>query len=166
MIALGLLASIIVPLVDLGEGPQSHTAYIEPMWIVFGFLLPIVLSPARSFDHGRYSSILPYEVGDERVAVGVRPVRRGGPPATRLVELPAAVAHRHLRFAADIAEASGPWREVATLEVGEPLPADEAESLRFDPVRTGGGIRPVGVLQSVRRLAYRGSRATRPTPAD
>jgi hypothetical protein len=125
-----------------------------------------VLSPACSFDHGRYSSILPYEVGNERVVFGARPVRRGGPPATRLAELAAAVADGHLRFALDIAEASGPWREVASVEVGEPLPADEAESLRFTPVHTGGGIRPVGVLQSVRRLAYRSSQATRPTPAD
>lgn len=46
---------------------------------------------------------------------------------------------------------------MATLEVGARLPDEEAERLAFTPWHTGGGIRPAGPFQRIRRPAYRGS---------
>jgi len=70
-----------------------------------------------------------------------------------------------LRFAVEVAAATGPWEPVGTLSVEGPLPDERAESLRFNPGNTGGRLHPVGVLQTIRRRAYRGSQAARPTPS-
>jgi hypothetical protein len=41
---------------------------------------------------------------------------------------------------------SGPSQPLATLTVGQPLPAEQTEVLRFNPWTTGPGIRPSGCL--------------------
>jgi hypothetical protein len=120
------------------------------------------LTPARSFDFERWSTVLPYRVGGRRVLFGARAERRGGSPADRLDDLPAALESGDLRFVLEIADVRGPWTELGRLEVGNRLSAADAETLRFNPAHTGGGIEPIGLLQTVRRLAYRGSQATRP----
>jgi hypothetical protein len=145
------------------HGPDAH----QDLLLVTSGDRPVLrhlLTPARSYDHGRWSTLLPYEVGGRRVVFGARPLRRAGPRTTRLADLPPALAAGDLRFELGAAEARGPWREVGVLELGAPLTEREAQSLRFTPANTGGGIQPVGVLQATRRLAYRGSQATRPTP--
>ena len=121
-------------------------------------------APVRSFDAGRWSSVLPYRVGGRTVLFGARPVRTAGGPTTRLRQLREELASARLRFALDVAEVTGPWQRFATLEIGAELPPRRSEGLRFNPANTGGGIQPVGVLQTLRRLAYRGSQAGRPTP--
>lgn len=47
----------------------------------------------------------------------------------------------------------GPFDRVATLQIQEPL-ADTLESLRFNPFHCGGGLRPSGLLNRMRRTAY------------
>ncbi len=55
-------------------------------------------------------------------------------------------------------------RHLARLELGRPLPAHVGEDLRFDPWHAGPGLRPVGVLNRVRRPAYRASQQGRGAP--
>ena len=116
-------------------------------------------APAQSFDHPRYSSVLPYRVGSRTVLFGARPLRTAGGPTTLLGELPEEVASGRLRFALEVAEVTGPWQQVGVLTLGEPLDPVGDERLRFNPANSGGGIEPAGVLQGLRRLAYLGSQA-------
>jgi hypothetical protein len=116
-------------------------------------------APARSFDHPRFSSVLPYRVGGRSVLFSARPLRTAGGPTTLLEELPEEVASGRLRYALDVADVTGPWRQVGVLTLGEPLAPVGDERLRFNTANSGGGIEPVGVLQGLRRLAYRGSQA-------
>jgi hypothetical protein len=124
------------------------------------------LVPARSFGHDRWSSILAYEVGDvrRRVVFGARPRSAALDRVARLDDLRRVVATGGVRFALEVASPAGRWDEIGVLRLGELLDDAEAEGLRFNPANTGGGIQPVGVLQAVRRLAYRGSQRGRPAP--
>ena len=127
-------------------GPGAHqdllmtTAGSRPV-------LRSVLSVARRPDRGHYSSVLPYRIGDGRVYVGARPLAPGRSGA---------------RFALEVAPPLGNWDEVGVLELGARWAIEEADALRFNPLFTGGGIEPVGVLQTLRRRAYAGSQAARP----
>lgn len=121
------------------------------------------LVPVRGFDHRRFSTLLPYEVGGRRVVFGARVLGEGGPVPLRLEDLRDRAARTGLRFALELAEASGEWEPIGTIDMGAALPDADGDALRFDPATTGGGIEPVGVVQTVRRLAYRASQAARPT---
>ena len=123
------------------------------------------LVPARTFGHERWSTLLPYDVGGRRVVFGARPLSPALEGARRLEDLRQLADRRGpVRFALELAEPRGPWEEVGILTVGRPRSDDEGERLRFNPANSGGGIRPVGVLQTVRRRAYLGSQEGRPTP--
>ncbi|CAA9289741.1 MAG: 3',5'-cyclic-nucleotide phosphodiesterase [uncultured Corynebacteriales bacterium] len=126
-----------------------------------GPLVRQVFLPARGFGTGRYSSVLPYRVGAARVLFGARPV---GPGDLRtFAELDRAAAAGALRFRLEVARPGGRWRPVGTITVGERLPAEVAEELRFNVnEHTGGGIAPVGALQELRRQSYRLSQRHRP----
>lgn len=124
------------------------------------------LVPGRSFGHGRWSSLLPYEIaGRRRVVFGARPATPALDRARRLDDLRGIVADgAAVRFVLEVAETSGGWDEVGTLTIARVLTEDENEALRFNPANTGGGIAPIGVLQTVRRRAYLGSQRGRPAP--
>jgi hypothetical protein len=112
-----------------------------------GPVLRSVLGLARSPDRGHYSSVLPYLIGDAHAYVGARPLVPGS-------------AGR--RFSLEVAPPLGNWEEVAVLELGRPWDDAASDALRFNPFFTGGGIEPVGALQTLRRRAYAGSQAARP----
>ena len=121
------------------------------------------LTPARSFGHARWSTILPYEIdGRRRVVFGATPRSAALSGARRLDDLRRLVAGGGVRFALEVAEPAGPWDEVGVLTIGDELGADATEGLRFNPANTGDRIQPVGVVQTIRRLAYRGSQEGRP----
>lgn len=119
------------------------------------------LLPVRSFDHVRYSTLVPYRVGGRTVLFGARRLDDDAPPATQVSHLRDGVPPP--RFALELAEPRGGWEPIGVLELGERLSPDESTALRFDPSHSGGGIEPIGVVQAVRRLAYRSSQAARPT---
>ena len=129
-------------LVTSGSGPVSRHALV----------------PARRFDHPQWSTLLPYRLGGRTVLFGARPldVPAG---ADRLEDLDA----ESMRFGVDVAPIRAPWERVGVLHLGERLSDAEAEALRFDPSNSGGGIEPAGVVQAIRRLAYRASQRARPT---
>ena len=123
------------------------------------------LLPARTVGHERWSTLLPYEVGGRRVVFGARPLSPALDGARHLEDLrQLAGGGDPLRFALEMAEPGGPWDGIGTVTVGEERPEEEGERLRFNPANTGGGIQPVGLLQTIRRRAYRGSQKGRPTP--
>ena len=144
------------------HGPGEH----QDLLLVSAGDRPVLrhaLVPVRGFDHHRFSTLLPYEVGGRNVVFGARVLGEGGPVPLQLEDLRDRAARTGLRFALELAEASGEWEPIGTVDVGAPLPDADGDALRYDPSNTGGGIQPVGVIQTVRRLAYRASQAARPT---
>ena len=131
-------------------------------------LLRRLLFPARSFVRGAFSTALPYDLGGERVVVLLvpAPTGRGRSPGGvdrsggAMAELRAAAA-AGLGFELRTAGTLGPSQRLATLTVGQPLPAEQTQALRFNPWTTGPGIRPSGWLNLLRDAAYRASQRGR-----
>ncbi len=144
------------------HGPGDH----QDLLLVSAGDRPVLrhaLVPVRSFDHGRYSSLVPYEVGGRKVVFGARRLGAIGAEPLQLDDLRQRAAGDGIRFALELAEPSGDWEAIGVIELGAPWSQQDGDALRFDPANTGGGIEPVGLVQTVRRLAYRASQAARPT---
>lgn len=122
------------------------------------------LLPARGYADRHYSSLLPYRIGTRTLLVGARPILTSGTSPRTFDDLAAALADARLRFVLEVAEPSGDWRTVGTLEFGRRLSQQEAESLQFNVFNAGAGIEPIGLLNTLRRKAYAASQATRPKP--
>jgi hypothetical protein len=60
-----------------------------------------------------------------------------------------------------LASAHGEWQPVATLTVGDEVPAPRGRQLRFNVANSGGGITPTGFVQGLRMRAYPASRVGR-----
>ncbi|OLF16296.1 catalase family protein [Actinophytocola xanthii] len=122
-----------------------------------------LLVPRRNFATATFGSLLPYRVGDSTCVLAA--VGRGPHPGlpARMATLPGAVAARPLTMEVLLAPVTGPWRQVALLELGEP----SREDPRFDVVgNTVRGIAPAGWLNRLRDPIYRGSRRGAPHPAN
>ena len=144
------------------HGPGEH----QDLLLVSSGDRPVArhtLLPVRSFGHDRYSSVVPYEVGGRKVVFGARRLGTDGGEPLQLDALRERAAGGGLRFALELAEPSGDWEPIGVIELGDAWSDDDSDALRFDPANTGGGIAPVGLVQTVRRLAYRASQAARPT---
>lgn len=98
-----------------------------------------------------YCSLTAYELGGRRVLLGLFP-DADAPRTASLEQLAGRGDGARLRLAVSGRRS---WRTVAVLELGHPVP--DGRSVRFSPDNTGGGIRPVGWLQDLRRDAYRAS---------
>lgn len=123
-----------------------------------------LILPARDGFFGQsYSSVLPYRVGGRLVLIGATPAaaeRRAD--LTDLAELEELAALGEAAWDIVLAAPGGRWEEpIGRLRLTARLPDRVAEELTFNPWRTGGGIRPAGVLQALRRTAYRGSQRGR-----
>ena len=114
---------------------DAHGAGRHQDWLVDTALSAPILRrlplPVRT--PGLYSSLLSYELGGRRSLLGARWV--GDEELALLVATP-----------------HGPWEEVGVVTVGDVV--EDGRRVRFDPWTTGGGIRPVGLIQELRRGAY------------
>jgi hypothetical protein len=130
-----------------------------------------VFVPATDVQQRPYTSSLPYRAGDERFLVGLLPHPSSPRPSgdDELERLGIAARTRRLRFRLAVAPLMGRFRQVGELWIGERLPA-ELDALRFNPINSGGGLEPAGVLNGARDRAYRLSQAawgrTRPGGAE
>ena len=109
-------------------------------------LLRHALVPTFGFD-GHFSSIVPFRAGKDVVLVGARVVDE--------------IGERPSEFEVVVAEPFGPWLPVGRLLLGRRLADDVAEGLRYSPWHAGGGLEPLGLLNRLRRSAYRSSQAAR-----
>jgi hypothetical protein len=114
-----------------------------------------VFLPARDLQQRPYSSSLPYRAGAQRFIVGALPHPDSPRPAgaNELERVRIAAASGRLRFQLAVAAPMGRFTSVAELHVEAPLPS-AADALRFLPLKAGGGLEPVGVLNEMRRYAY------------
>jgi hypothetical protein len=124
-------------------------------------LLHHVFLPAGDMQQRPYTSALPYRIGRQLFIVGALPDPRSPRPAgdDEFARLRAAAATGELRFRIALAPVGRRFRPVAELRIGAPLPAT-LEGLRYSPWNTGGGLRPAGVLNQMRRYAYPMSQVT------
>jgi hypothetical protein len=118
-------------------------------------LLHHVLLPARDVQQRPYSSAFPYRAGDRRFVVGALPDPESPRPegTDELHRLARAAATGRLTFALAVASVPGNFEPVGSIRVEQPLP-DTFEALRFNPFHCGGGLRPSGLLNRMRRTAY------------
>jgi hypothetical protein len=116
--------------------------------------------PATGFDGIRFSSVLPYRLAGRDVVFGAR-CEQLDERRLLLADIAGEHGARPLRFSIDMATLRGAWKPIARLDIGRQLSASSAEQLRFNPATSGGGIRPIGALQAVRRLSYGASQAGR-----
>jgi hypothetical protein len=120
--------------------------------VVLRPLLRRVPFPRYDFLGAAYTSLTRYELGREQVLLALLPDPAA--PATRsLAELAGRGDGARLRLA--MATGRNRWRELAVLELGGTV--RNGRQIRYSPDVTGGGIRPVGWLQDLRREAYRAS---------
>lgn len=130
-------------MVTAGEAPGARHALI----------------PRRGFRGRHFSTLLPYRLDGHTNMFGAATAPG---PDLDLDGLRTAGAPADLDLDLLVAPATGGWRSIGTVTLGSHLPAAEADALRFDPSNTGGGIRPAGTIQAIRRLAYRASQFARP----
>lgn len=103
-----------------------------------------------------YSSLTPYEIGTERGVLWAVP--EGEAPSTRDVqELPG--RGDGTRLVLQLVSSTREPRTLAVVELAGEAPG--GREIRFAPLNTGGGIRPVGWLQDLRRSAYPASHVGR-----
>jgi hypothetical protein len=102
-----------------------------------------LILPTLGWSSLPYSTILAYRLDDRTLMFGAR------------------VDDDRRRLTLLMAEPRGGWEEIGTATVGERLPDEEGEALRFDPWHCGAGIEPVGPLNRLRRGAYPGSQEAR-----
>jgi hypothetical protein len=143
-------------------GPDRH---LDLLMVTSGRqpILRHLLLPSLGFENDQFSSVLRYRVGDDHVVFGARLVGIDTGGHVHLSDIGRRVAMDAVHLVIEIASVRGAWKEVGIVRLGNQMDDAQAESLRFDPSNTGGGIGPVGVLQAIRRVSYRASQATRPT---
>jgi hypothetical protein len=90
----------------------------------------------------------------------------------RQARLAQAMVDGHARLRLEVAPYKGPWlrpqshdfKSVVRLKLTGWLEVDQ-EALRFDPFRSGRGLRPVGFVHALRRATYAASQRHRPEHA-
>ena len=112
----------------------------------------------RGFFDQFFSTLLPYRIDGAIRMIGLIPVNGG--PSPRDLERLAGIA-RGRRYHLCVAGLGAPWRTVGELEIGERLPDEVIEEMRFSPWNTGADLRPQGPLMGFRDAAYRGSQEGR-----
>lgn len=123
-----------------------------------------LLVPHRDFRGRHFSTLLPYRIGESTRLFGLT---TGDGPPVDIEDLRRSPAPPRPTLHLRVATPAGAWTTIGTVTLGSQLAEPEADALRFDPSNTGGGIEPAGVVQAVRRLAYRASQRARPdTPSD
>lgn len=124
--------------------------------------LPVLrhaLMPRRSFTGGPYTTLVPYRVEGRARVLGLMPPRGRSIPALLSV-LDDAVAAAPITFVFCSAAPAGPWARHGVLEIHSPMKDDPPSA--FDPqLHRLPELRPIGPLQTLRRLAYQGSRRGR-----
>jgi hypothetical protein len=150
-----------VRLLDV-HGPGRHQDLLLISSADRPVLHHLLLPAPRGFFRQSFSSSLVYRVGDAVRLAGLvpesRPPREPGDP---LRELDRAAARGDARFSLALAPLAGRWAPVGELSLGARLPAGVTEDLRFNPWRTGEGIRPAGPFNGIRKVAYAASQAGR-----
>ena len=113
--------------------------------------------PATGFFSRPYSTLLAYRLPEGVRLFGVLPIGSGPPLGPRLEQIAAAAREDSAAFELALSPLMGRFSGVGTIRLGEQLPPDRGERLRFNPWNSGGGMCPTGPLMGLRDAAYKGS---------
>ena len=119
------------------------------------------------FLENAYYGVAPFFVeGYGRVKIRLAPIARSeSHEGHRRERLERAVQERRAVWMVEIRHTFGlRWDPVAKLVLDQTSAIDQ-EALRFDPFRTGRGIKPVGFVHAIRKYVYAASQRARPTHA-
>lgn len=119
-----------------------------------------LLLPGTGVFHRPYSSILPYELGDDLVVFGARAddaLRQT--EASAISEIRAVVASGRLRFDLTMARVGSSGSTVFGSLVLEQI---KEEEIKFNPWNCRPPLRPAGPLNQLRLETYQASQAARP----
>jgi hypothetical protein len=158
--AVGDFYGIAVRVLD-AYGPGRHQDLLCNASLDLPLVHHVVL-PAPHWCSQAYSSCLPYDAGAGPVVLGWLPPsdRRPGPSLDAM----RAEVQRGVAFGVAVAAPLGRFERLGELCL-EGLVGPEAGDIDFDVTSdTGGGLRPVGLLNRLRHEAYRQSRAGRGAP--
>jgi len=135
-----------------GEGVHQDLLMVSSSRLPGGRHL---LLPARDFAGSHYSTLLPYRFDGRLVLFGASllGVEVDGITLSDL----AGREQAGIAISLMMASPSGRWQEVATLDLHDRIPDREIEALRLDPSNTGGRLELAGMINRLRRPAYRGS---------
>ena len=137
-------------------GPDRH----QDLLCVTSIDAPIghhALVPATGFFARSYSTLLAYRLPEGVRLFGIVPLSDGPPLGPVLEQVAQAARGGDAAFELALAPLSGRFEGVGTISLGEQIPPEEADQLRFNPWNSGGGIRPTGPLMGLRDAAYKGS---------
>jgi hypothetical protein len=115
------------------------------------------LIPATGFFARPYSTLLVYRLPQGVRLFGVLPTGSGPRIGPRLEQIAAAARGGTATFELALAPVSGRFDGVGSIRLGDQLPPERGELLRFNPWNSGGGMCPTGPLMGLRDPAYRGS---------
>ena len=139
-------------------GPDAHQDFLLVSSAAPPVFRHAILPGPRGFFAHTYSSVAPYEAQGTLLVFGARCVDGGESPAG-LAQVTAAAQGREFEILA--ARPRGAWHRIASLAIGERLPASTTEALRLNPWNTSDDLRPRGPFMRLRDPAYRGSQAGR-----
>ncbi|MFN2539909.1 MAG: hypothetical protein ABR549_17390 [Mycobacteriales bacterium] len=134
------------------HGPGRH----QDLTLTTGARAPVLrhaLLARRDVLGSTYTSILPYDLGGRAWVLGALPATE------RTVTSLSGLRPEDVRFRLAVAHTRGPWRELGEMRATRVLP--NGRRVRFSPFTTGGGIRPAGRLQELRKKAYDASHVGR-----
>lgn len=151
------ILGVAIRLTDV-HGPGRHQDFmLASSWRIAGGRHALI--PAtRGFFGSFFSSLVPYRVGGQTMLLGLDPGSDHATPYD-LEGLAATATGRS--YTVCLAPFLGGWSAAGVLTIGDRLPDAPVEGLRFNPLNTGGGVRPAGPLQAFRAAAYEGSQAGR-----
>ncbi|HEX8053535.1 MAG TPA: hypothetical protein VF517_11130 [Thermoleophilaceae bacterium] len=115
------------------------------------------LIPATGFFTRPYSTLLAYRLPEGVRLFGVLPIGSGPALGPRLEQIAEAARRGTATFELALAPLSGRFDGVGTIQLGDQLPPEQGELLRFNPWNSGGGMCPTGPFMGLRDAAYKGS---------
>lgn len=156
--AVGDFYGLAVRLVDAG-GPGRHQDVLANTSLDLPLVHHVFL-PAPHWYAQAYSTCLPYVAGAGAFVLGWLPPEDGDTPGPSLDAMRDEVRAGRATFGIGIAGAPlGRFERIGTLTLDALVPGRDVS---FDPItHVGGGLLPVGVLNALRKPAYRASRIGR-----
>ena len=151
------ILGVAVRLTDVhGPGGHQDLLFVSSWRLVGG--RHALIPATRGFFGSFFSSLVPYRVGKQTMLLGLDS-GSDHPTPYDLEGLAQTATGRSYTLC--LAPFLAGWSAAGVLTIGDRLPDAPVEALRFNPLNTGGGIRPAGPLQAFRAAAYEGSQAGR-----
>lgn len=119
--------------------------------------------PTTTFCKTLFTTILPYQVGQKRLLVGltISSDANKSAEALPLRSIQKSIEHGSVRCTVAISTTKDTWQPIATVVAQKKLSQTESDNLKFNPWNTGKSFRPFGYIHGLRREIYNQSQRGR-----